>query len=129
VVVAHFGHGHTGNDLVVHVPDAGVVFAGDLVEQGAPPAFEDAFPLAWPATVGGILDLRPEVVSPGHGDPVDAAFVVAQRAELAAVADIGVDVVAGRCGRRDALLRSPYPAGVLDTAIGRIRATRNESGK
>jgi glyoxylase-like metal-dependent hydrolase (beta-lactamase superfamily II) len=129
VVLAHFGRGHTDNDLVVHVPDAGVVFAGDLVEEGAPPSFGDAFPLAWPATVDGILGLRPDVVSPGHGDPVDTAFVRAQRAELAVVAEVGTDVVAGRCGRRDALLRSPYPAGVLDTAIGRIRATRNESGK
>jgi hypothetical protein len=34
------GRGHT--DLVVRVPDAGVVFAGDLVAQGAPPALEDA---------------------------------------------------------------------------------------
>ncbi|HEY1574555.1 MAG TPA: MBL fold metallo-hydrolase [Pseudonocardiaceae bacterium] len=129
VVLAHFGRGHTDNDLVVHVPDAGVVFAGDLVEQGAPPAFGDAFPLAWPATVDGIADLRPEIVSPGHGDPVGVAFVRAQRAELAVVAEVGADVVAGRCGRRDALLRSPYPAGVLDTAIERIRATRTESGK
>jgi glyoxylase-like metal-dependent hydrolase (beta-lactamase superfamily II) len=28
------------------VPDAGVVFCGDLVEEGVPPSFgEDAFPL------------------------------------------------------------------------------------
>jgi hypothetical protein len=79
--------------------------------------------------VDGIADLRPEIVSPGHGDPVGVAFVRAQRAELAVVAEVGADVVAGRCGRRDALLRSPYPAGVLDTAIERIRATRTESGK
>lgn len=129
VVLAHLGFGHTDNDLVVHVPDAGVVFAGDLVEQGAPPAFEDSFPLAWPATVDGILDLRPDVVSPGHGDPVDTAFVAAQRAELAVMAEAGADVVAGRCGRRDALLRSPYPAGVLDAAIERVGVTRIESGK
>jgi glyoxylase-like metal-dependent hydrolase (beta-lactamase superfamily II) len=40
------GRGHTDNDLVVVVPDAGVVFCGGLVEEGAPPSFgEDAFPL------------------------------------------------------------------------------------
>ncbi|MCW2717936.1 hypothetical protein [Pseudonocardia sp.] len=36
------GRGHTDRDLVVRVPDAGLVFAGDLVEQGAPPALEEA---------------------------------------------------------------------------------------
>lgn len=124
VVLAHFGPGHTDNDIVVHVPDAGVVFAGDLVEQGAPPAFGDAYPLAWPTAVDGILGLAPSVVSPGHGDPVDAAFVTAQRAELAVIADVCVDMIAGRSSRRDGLLRSPYPAGVLDAAIERTRATR-----
>src|SRR5882757_9527873 len=36
------GRGHTDNDIVVVVPDADVTFAGDLIEEGAPPAFEDA---------------------------------------------------------------------------------------
>jgi glyoxylase-like metal-dependent hydrolase (beta-lactamase superfamily II) len=33
--VRHLGLGHTDNDIVVEVPDADVVFAGDLVEEGA----------------------------------------------------------------------------------------------
>ena len=34
------------------VGDAGVVFGGDLVEEGAPPVYGgDAFPLEWPATL------------------------------------------------------------------------------
>ncbi|GAA2510612.1 hypothetical protein Ahu01nite_072110 [Winogradskya humida] len=33
VALHHLGRGHTGGDLVVHVPDAGVTLAGDLVEQ------------------------------------------------------------------------------------------------
>ncbi|MFD0468741.1 MBL fold metallo-hydrolase [Nonomuraea thailandensis] len=34
VNLRHFGLGHSSNDVVAHVPDAGVVFAGDLVEEG-----------------------------------------------------------------------------------------------
>ena len=129
VVLAYFGPGHTDGDLVVHVPDAGVVYAGDLVEQGAPPAFEDAFPAAWPVALDGVLGLAPDVVVPGHGEPVDVDFVTAQRAELATVATLCVDVVAGRRDRRHALDRSPYPGDVLGTAIERTRATRPEVGK
>jgi glyoxylase-like metal-dependent hydrolase (beta-lactamase superfamily II) len=129
VVLAHFGPAHSDSDLVAHVPDAGVVYAGDLVEQGAPPAFEDAYPQCWPAAVDGILGLAPTVVVPGHGEPVDVAYVTQQRAELALVAELSADVVADRCSRRDALRRSPYAAGVLDTAIGRTQATRPEVGK
>ncbi|WP_141277681.1 MBL fold metallo-hydrolase [Pseudonocardia hydrocarbonoxydans] len=76
------GRGHTDHDLVVHVD--GVVFAGDLVEQGAPPSVgPDSVPAEWPATLDALLALGPAVVVPGHGDPVDAAFVAAQRDTLA----------------------------------------------
>jgi glyoxylase-like metal-dependent hydrolase (beta-lactamase superfamily II) len=59
------------------------VFAGDLVEQGAPPSVgPDSDLPAWPATLDALLALAPRVVVPGHGDPVDAAFVSEQRGEL-----------------------------------------------
>lgn len=82
VVLRHLGRGHTAGDLVVHVPDAAVVVAGDLVEEGAPPSFADSYPLDWPETLTGVLALQPSVVIPGHGAVVDASFVRDQRAEL-----------------------------------------------
>jgi glyoxylase-like metal-dependent hydrolase (beta-lactamase superfamily II) len=83
VRLLHPGRGHTGGDLVVHVPDAAVLFAGDLVEQGGfPQAGTDAYPTEWPATLDSLLALRPGVVAPGHGEPVDSEFVRAQQAEL-----------------------------------------------
>lgn len=129
VVLAYFGAGHTDNDLVVHVPDSGVVFAGDLVEQGAPPSFGDAYPVEWPTAVGGILGLGPTVVSPGHGEPVGPEFVAGQRDELTLIAELSSEVVAERCSMADALLRSPYPADVLRTAVKRVRTTRSEVAK
>jgi hypothetical protein len=69
------------------VSDAEVTFAGDLVEEGAPPAFEDAYPLDWPATLDTLLAAaRPGPVVPGHGAVVDWAFVRDQRELLARVA-------------------------------------------
>ncbi|WP_433253050.1 MBL fold metallo-hydrolase [Streptosporangium sp. CA-135522] len=123
VVMTYFGRGHSSNDLVVHVPDAGVVFAGDLVENGAPPAYGDAYPLEWPATVGGLLGLAGDgTVIPGHGDPVDRGFVVAQQAEIAAVAGLCEEVVAGRMSVEDALRLSPYPEETTATALRRAGA-------
>lgn len=76
------GRGHTEHDLVVRVDD--VLFAGDLVEQGAAPSVgPDSVPAEWPATLDALLALAPRIVVPGHGDPVDVAFVAAQRDELA----------------------------------------------
>ncbi|GAA2866303.1 MBL fold metallo-hydrolase [Streptosporangium fragile] len=124
VVLTHLGRGHSGNDLVVHVPDAGVVFAGDLVENGAPPAYEDAYPLEWPAAVAGLLDLAGTTVVPGHGDPVDRAFVAAQHAEIAAVARLCAEVAAGRLTPGEAVRRSPYPEETTRIALGRPAGRR-----
>jgi glyoxylase-like metal-dependent hydrolase (beta-lactamase superfamily II) len=84
VTLRHLGRGHTDADLVVAVDD--VLFAGDLVEEGAPPAMEDAYPLEWPATMTALLGLVRGPVVPGHGAVVDDAFVTAQRDELARLA-------------------------------------------
>jgi hypothetical protein len=47
---------------------------------------EDAFPLEWPGTATALLALVRGPVVPGHGAVVDAAFVAAQRDELARLA-------------------------------------------
>lgn len=117
VQLLHLGRGHTDHDVVVLVPDADVVFAGDLVEHGAPPAFEDSDPAAWPTTLTRLLGLlgptaAATTVVPGHGDPVDAAFVAGQRDELAAVA------AACAGGRLD---DGPYPPAVMAQALEAFR--------
>jgi glyoxylase-like metal-dependent hydrolase (beta-lactamase superfamily II) len=87
VILYYLGRGHTDGDLVVHVPDADVVVAGDLVEEGAAPAFDDAYPLEWPETVAALLRLTTPATSvvPGHGAVVGQNFVRGQHEELAAL--------------------------------------------
>ena len=84
VVLRHPGRGHTDADLVVQVPDADVLVAGDLVEQSGPPAFEESYQLQWPDAVAELLRLTTPstVVVPGHGEPVDVEFVRAQHTRL-----------------------------------------------
>jgi glyoxylase-like metal-dependent hydrolase (beta-lactamase superfamily II) len=116
VVLHHPGRGHTGHDAVVEVPDAQVTIAGDLVEEGAPPSFGDAYPLEWPATLGALLPRLGSVVVPGHGDVVDPAFVAAQRDDLAAVAEVArglrPDVDDAQLVRAAARLRVGRAAGL-----------------
>jgi glyoxylase-like metal-dependent hydrolase (beta-lactamase superfamily II) len=118
VDLRHFGLGHSSNDVVVHVPDAGVVFAGDLVEEGAPPAFSDSYPLDWPATMAAMLAEMPEqVIVPGHGAVVDRAFAQAQHAELDLVAELAKRAHVE--GLRDVIKLFPYPEDVSQQAIER----------
>lgn len=120
VELAFLGPGHTDHDLVVAVPDVGVVFVGDLVEQGAPPAFEDAYPTVWPDTVARLLDFAEEATFvPGHGDVVGAPFVRSQRRELEAVRDLCQRVAAGTLDTDAAVAASPFPPSTIRTALTR----------
>ncbi|HET7027627.1 MAG TPA: MBL fold metallo-hydrolase [Candidatus Limnocylindrales bacterium] len=92
----YLGRGHTDTDIVVEVPDAGVLFAGDLVEHGAPPSFSDSYPLDWPETVARLLDLVHGPVVPGHGPVGDRGFVESQLAAFLELTRLGRDVNAGR---------------------------------
>jgi glyoxylase-like metal-dependent hydrolase (beta-lactamase superfamily II) len=60
---------------VVTVPDAGVMFTGDLVETGQfsifpwfPPYDTDVSGMRWIAVMQRLIDENPRVVVPGHGD-------------------------------------------------------------
>jgi glyoxylase-like metal-dependent hydrolase (beta-lactamase superfamily II) len=109
VALLHPGRGHTDHDLAVHVPDAGVVFAGDLLEQGAPPDFEDAYPREWAGAVAVLRALGASTYVPGHGDPMSVAEVTAQHTELRTVAELATAVAEGRTTPEEAATRSPYP--------------------
>jgi glyoxylase-like metal-dependent hydrolase (beta-lactamase superfamily II) len=120
VSLLHPGPAHTDHDLGVHVPDAAVVFAGDLVEVGAPPAIgPDAHPVTWPDALDKLLALHPETVVPGHGEPVRPGFVEAQRDELHRFSAVFRAVRAGRMSVEKALRQSPFPESTTRPALER----------
>jgi glyoxylase-like metal-dependent hydrolase (beta-lactamase superfamily II) len=114
VELRYLGRGHTDNDIVVLVPDADVLFAGDLLENGATPYFGDGFPIDWPATVEAVVELVTGAVVPGHGGVGDRSFAVRQMTEFRTVAELARLVNRGVIGIDAAVLRTPYPA---DTAL------------
>ena len=117
------GHGHTDHDLVLHIPDAGTVLAGDLVEVGAPPAFEDAYPFEWPATLARIEALEAETVVPGHGAPSSRKLLSIRRQQHAHLAAICREVVGGIRSATNALVMSPFPEETTRVALDRAAVT------
>lgn len=65
--IRHFGRGHSGADLVVHLPREGVVIAGDLVVWPVPLVGSTSFPTEYRASLARMLELRPAIIVPGHG--------------------------------------------------------------
>jgi glyoxylase-like metal-dependent hydrolase (beta-lactamase superfamily II) len=123
VELAHLGRGHTDNDLVVLVADAGVAFAGDLLEEGGPPQFGDAFPLEWPGTLQRLAQAGPTVLVPGHGDVADLAFVRGRREEHLAMAALCRRVLEGDLPTADAIRLAPFPAATAREALERALIT------
>jgi glyoxylase-like metal-dependent hydrolase (beta-lactamase superfamily II) len=70
------GPAHTGGDAVVHLPEAGIVFTGDILFHGGHPIVW-AGPVAnWIAACDRVLALNPSVVVPGHGPLATPAALV-----------------------------------------------------
>jgi glyoxylase-like metal-dependent hydrolase (beta-lactamase superfamily II) len=121
IELRHLGHGHTDNDIVALVPDAGILFAGDLLENAPAPGFGDSFPIAWADTGRRLLGLVEGAVVPGHGDPFDRSFAERQVAELGALAELARLVHRGAIGPDEAIGRSPFAADVTAEALERAR--------
>jgi glyoxylase-like metal-dependent hydrolase (beta-lactamase superfamily II) len=68
VRIMHIGRGHTAGDVIALVPDAGVVFSGDLVEYRSACYCGDAHFNEWPGTLDRLAELKPAALVPGR-DP------------------------------------------------------------
>ena len=67
IQIQPMGPAHTPEDLVIHLPAEGVLFAGDLVFRGRIPFVGQADSGRWVKALGDMLALQPKVVVPGHG--------------------------------------------------------------
>ena len=87
VNLLNLGPAHTAADSVVHVPDAGVLFGGDLLFIGCTPIVW-AGPIAnWVAACDTMIAMDAPIVVPGHGPVTDPDGIRAVRGYLAHVAE------------------------------------------
>ncbi|WP_022720288.1 MBL fold metallo-hydrolase [Rhodopseudomonas sp. B29] len=68
VKLMQLGAGHTSGDIVAWVPDAEVMFTGDLVEYHSACYCGDAYLREWPMTLNEIREFNPKAIAPGRGD-------------------------------------------------------------
>ncbi|MCF8478130.1 MAG: MBL fold metallo-hydrolase [Pseudolabrys sp.] len=78
VRIMHIGRGHTAGDVIAVVPDAGVVFSGDLVEYKSACYCGDAHFTDWPATLDNLAELQATALVPGRGAALTNPQMVAE---------------------------------------------------
>ena len=109
VELRYLGRGHTDHDIVISVPDAAVVFAGDLIEGGNVPFYNDGYPLDWPETGFRLAELVHGTVVPGHGDHAGRAFATQQAEAIGTIAELGRQIHRGELDLEAAIERTPFP--------------------
>jgi len=83
----YVGPAHTPGDVVVHLPEYGIVFTGDILfHRCTPIGWEGTFD-NWLAALQRLEDLEPAVVVPGHGPLADVEGLRDLRDYLAFVRD------------------------------------------
>jgi glyoxylase-like metal-dependent hydrolase (beta-lactamase superfamily II) len=65
--IHHAGPAHTAEDLVVYIPQLGVLFAGDVVFRGRIPFVGQADSRQWIDSLSRLIEFKPRLVIPGHG--------------------------------------------------------------
>jgi glyoxylase-like metal-dependent hydrolase (beta-lactamase superfamily II) len=93
--VIDFGAAHTASDSVVFVPDARVVYTGDLLFAGVTPVMWHGPLSGWLAALDAITALEADVFVAGHG-------AISTRAELRALHDYWSWLADAVPGHRDA---------------------------
>jgi len=78
VDLMHVGRAHTAGDIIAYVPDANVVFSGDIVEYKSACYCGDAHFTDWPGTLDTIARFKADALVPGRGDALVGRDTVAE---------------------------------------------------
>lgn len=114
------GRGHTDGDLVVHLPDDGMILTGDLFAGGDPyvraidPAGGGSLK-EWSATVARVLELDFDTVIPGHSEVTDRATLEDFQAETIRVQELITEM--RRAGRPAAEIQAALASEVSPMAF------------
>ena len=82
VDLMQLGRAHTAGDIVAWVPDAGVMFTGDIVEYRSACYCGDAHFNDWPGTLDAIAAYAPDAIAPGRGDALAGREIAGKAIEL-----------------------------------------------
>lgn len=82
VRIMHIGRGHTAGDVIAYVPDADVVFSGDLVEYHSACYCGDAHFTDWPTTLERLAEFEAKALVPGRGAALTDPKMVADGIQM-----------------------------------------------
>jgi glyoxylase-like metal-dependent hydrolase (beta-lactamase superfamily II) len=105
------GAGHSESDLILYLPDARILFTGDLVFNDAHPYMAQGNLQGWNNWLTFMESLNVEAVVPGHGEVGNANELTEMKIYIKAIKDIARSMIAdnihaGKAG--DMEIPDPY---------------------
>lgn len=67
--IHHLGPAHSPEDVIVVLPQEGVIFSGDILFAGRIPFVGEADSKQWLERIDRLLELKPRIMITGHGEP------------------------------------------------------------
>jgi glyoxylase-like metal-dependent hydrolase (beta-lactamase superfamily II) len=77
----YLGRAHTSGDIFIHLPDDGLLFTGDVAQDGGIPFMLDGYIQDWVGTDARLLELDCERFMAGHG-PIGERPAIAESAQF-----------------------------------------------
>ncbi len=94
VEIATYGGGHTQSDIILYLPDDGIIFMGDLLTTNSHPFLGDGDPGELPRILDIISMLNPQQLVPGHGPVSTLPDVQTMQAYLAMLTETALTELA-----------------------------------
>ncbi len=80
--IQHICEGHTKGDLIIYIPKINTVVAGDLIFNERVPFLGSGNSKSWLKCIDKIIEIKPEIVLPGHGDILKGKENILKKANL-----------------------------------------------
>jgi glyoxylase-like metal-dependent hydrolase (beta-lactamase superfamily II) len=86
----YFGRAHTSGDIFIHLPEDGLLFTGDVAQDGGVPFMQDGYLKDWVGTGTRLAGVPHERFMAGHG-PVGASAAVGEARDFIVTLVDGVE--------------------------------------
>jgi len=73
IELLHLGRGNTRGDIMMYLPDEGILATGDVVVRPTPYGF-GSYPRNWAQVLLEVKTLKPVVIVPGHGEIMNGDY-------------------------------------------------------
>lgn len=107
IQIINYGGGHSQSDTILYVPDAHVVFTGDLLTVGHHPSLFDGDPGELDRILNLVSGLSIQYLIPGHGPIAESDDLRIQRQYITMLTEIAMrEIVYGATDSNDAIQRA-----------------------